>query len=175
MKIGLVRHFKVRHPFPKKVLLSAAEVVQWFDEYDLAEIEQKNVDLCGVEWKKCFCSPQERAAKTAFSIFKGEIIKSIELKELESLPFLRKNIRLPFLIWGMIIRSKFSSTNEATAEFKSKINTFLDELLFKNSTDVLIVSHFFVMLLLQKELIKKGFKGNTFKSPDYGKVYMFEK
>ena len=175
MKIGLVRHFKVKHRFPKKLWLSAEEVAQWFEDYEQAEIVYKNVDLCGVEWRKCFCSPQERAAKTAQFIFNGEITKSIELKELESLPFLRKNLRLPFIVWAMYIRTKFSSSNTTTIRFKAQINVFVDDLLSKDDADVLIVSHFFVMMLLQKELINKGFKGNTFKSPEYGKIYLFEK
>lgn len=175
MKVGLVRHFKVKHKFPKKVLLTAAEVVKWFEDYEVAELEYKDVDLCRVEWRSCFTSPLERAAKTASTLFNGEIIKADELKELEALPLMNKTIRLPFLVWAIIIRIKFSTSNKITTEFKTKIIAFVDQLIVKHDKDVLIVSHGFVMMTLQKELLKRGFSGNTFRSPAYGKVYVFEK
>ncbi|MCD6068014.1 MAG: phosphoglycerate mutase [Bacteroidetes bacterium] len=175
MKIGLVRHFKVKHTFPKKLLLTADEVVEWFVAYESAEVEHKQVDLCGIEWTKCFSSPQERAVRTACTLFSGDILRSEKLKEWEHLPSMNKAVKLPFLVWGLIVRRKVSSSAKTSKEFSARISAFADELLSGEQSDTLIVSHFFVMIRLQKELLKRGFRGTAFTSPDHGIVYLFEK
>lgn len=175
MRIGLVRHFKVKQAYPGKFLLTKSEVIKWFDGYESAEVESKEVDLYGINWKHCYASPLNRAVKTAGRIYDGETIQISELKELDILHLLTNRIRLPFMIWGILVRIKSLKSNTETNEFKNKIAAFVDELVLKNDTDILIVSHWFVMQVLQKELIKKGFKGNNFRSPDYGTVYIFEK
>ena len=125
MKIGLVRHFKVNHPFPKKFLVSGAEVIKWFEEYELAELEYTEVDLLGIEWERCYSSPLNRAVKTAGSIYVGEIIQLSELKELEALPFVRKSIRLPFMVWAIYVKMKsLSSSDRRMKEFKTIFEKF---------------------------------------------------
>ena len=55
MKLGVIRHFKVDHPFPKKTFLTKQEVLAWFDHYDNAEtLVYKNVDLQNIEWSRCY-------------------------------------------------------------------------------------------------------------------------
>jgi len=49
VKIGLVRHFKVNHAFPKKWFLSKAEIEAWFEDYARAEVLITEMDLGGVE------------------------------------------------------------------------------------------------------------------------------
>lgn len=175
MKIGLVRHFKVNHPYPTKTFLSRAEVEEWFEGYEIADLEYHHIDLCGIEWKKCISSSLDRASKTAYKIFPGEIITSDDLKELSVLPLMSKKVKLPFLVWAIAIRMKTFSSNELTNAFRKKMNAFIDEMLSNNDNDTLIVSHGFVMMFLQKELIKRGFNGDKFKTPENGKVYVFEK
>lgn len=175
MKIGLVRHFKVKHKHPKKLLLTSAELTQWFDGYREAEIEPKEVDLRAVTWGKCLSSPLKRAIETANAIFNGEIKQVDSLKELDLLPLMYKNIRLPLIVWAILIRMKSSSPNSITNKFGNQIHAFVEELLLDNDKNVLVVSHGFVMMFLQKELLKRGFRGDNFKTPTNGKVYMFEK
>jgi broad specificity phosphatase PhoE len=175
MKIGLVRHFKVKHNPPKKLLLSSAELTQWFNGYREAEIEPKAVDLRGVTWGKCFSSPLKRAIETADAIFNGEIKQVDALKELDLLPLMYKKLRLPLIAWAILIRMKSLSPNSITNEFGNQIQAFVEELLLDNDKNVLIVSHGFVMMFLQKELLKRGFRGDGFKTPSNGKVYVFEK
>jgi broad specificity phosphatase PhoE len=81
MKVGLVRHFKVKKEFPKKTFTSQDELFEWFAQYDASDIEEGEVDLCGVEWKRCFTSDLPRAVKTAEKIYSGNIIKMKELRE----------------------------------------------------------------------------------------------
>ena len=175
MKIGLLRHFKVKLKFPGKLLVSYDEVFKWYENYGTAEVEVKDVDLCGVDWKKCYSSPLYRAAITTGSVYKKEVTVIDDLKELDALPLLNKKSRMPFLLWGLMLKIKSTQKNDITNEFESKISDFLNDMLKNNSDDVLIISHGFVMTFIQKELKKKGFKGDNFFVPAYGKVYLYEK
>ena len=175
MKIGLVRHFKVKHKAPKKILLTASEVIEWFSGYDLADVEHQAVDLKNVNWERCLSSPLPRALTTAKTIFDGEIETINELRELAVFNLLNNNLKLPFIIWAILIRIKSSSENDTLKKFRNTIKAFVDELLLQEETQTLIVSHGFVMIYLQKELKTRGFKGKGFSNPTNAKVYIFEK
>ena len=175
MKIGLVRHFRVNHPFPDKALVSKSEVIQWFEEYDRTEnIQYKNVDLKGIMWKRCYSSTMIRSVETANHIYIGEIVKISELRELDILHRLPDKIKLPFIIWGLIVRVKSFSLNNDIIKFKNGIIIFLDKIIANNESNVLIVSHWFVMRIIRKELKKRGFIGENFKSNEYATLYVFE-
>ncbi len=176
MKIGLVRHFKVNKPFPEKKLLSKSEVIKWFAEYDsTVNIEYKKVGLSDIKWQRCYSSPMVRAVNTANHIYNGQITEVTELKELGILHRLSDRLKLPFIIWGLIVRVKSFSSNKDTNEFKSRIGDFIDNVIANDERDVLIVSHWFVMRVIQKELIKRGLSGDSFKSNDYGTLYVYER
>lgn len=175
MKIGLIRHFKVRHSFPRKMLLSKAEVVQWFEQYDAADVEIKDVDLCNAEWKRCYSSPLSRAMITGRHVFKQEIIKVNALKELSILHLLPERIRVPFIIWGILVRIKSFSPHHELEAFRNNIRLFVDDLLATEEGEVLIVSHWFVMKVLKAELTKRGFSGKDFRSNEYGTIYVYER
>ena len=175
MKIGLVRHFKVNHPFPDKIFLSKSEVIKWFAEYDKTEnIQYKNVDLYGIDWKQCYSSTMIRSINTANHIYSGEIVKISELQELDIIHRLSDRIKLPFILWGLIVRIKSFSSNNDTDKFKNQIITFVDKILATNKDDILIVSHWFVMRVIRQELIKRGFVGDNFKSNEYGTLYVYK-
>ena len=175
MKIGLVRHFKVNHPFPGKRLLSKSEVIQWFAEYDTTvNLDYKTVDLSDISWQRCYSSPMIRTMKTANHIYNGEIVEITALKELDILHHLSDRLKLPFIIWGIMVRIKSLSSNKDTDEFKNRIVNFLDNIMANNENDVLIVSHWFVMRIIRKALIDRGLSGDNFKSNDYGTLYIYE-
>jgi len=170
MKIGLVRHFKVNHPFPDQALLSKSDVIKWFEEYDSTEnIQYQEVDLGNTHWKRCYSSTMIRAVNTAHHIYNGEIVKIDKLQELKILHRLSEKIKLPFLIWGIIVRLTSFSYNKDNDEFKNGIATFIDKIITNNESDTLIVSHWFVMREIRKVLLKRGFVGDkNFKSNEYG-------
>lgn len=175
MKIGLVRHFKVNHPFPDKIFLSKLEVIKWFEEYDKTEnIQYKLVDLHGIDWKQCYSSTMIRAVNTANHIFGGNILKATELQELDIIHRLSDKIKLPFILWGLIVRIKSFSTNNDTVNFKNQIIAFVDQILSNDKSETLIVSHWFVMRVIRQELLKRGFVGDHFKSNEYGTLYVYE-
>lgn len=175
MTIGLVRHFKVRHPFPKQFLLTKAEVVRWFDDYEIAEIEYHDVDLRGVRWQRCFSSPMTRALDTAQHIYKEEIISVDTLREFDVLPLLSNTVRLPLIAWALLAWFTYSIPNKATSALRKTINSFIDQQLLTSHHNTLIVSHVFIMIMLQKELKKRGFTGDTFGFPHNGRVYLLDR
>lgn len=177
MKIGLVRHFKVTKGFPKKMWLTKQELVQWFKEYDEAEIEEGEADLGGIDWTACLSSDLPRAAKTAAKIYPGPVAATSQLREIP-LPRFKWNIKLPFLAWAILVRMS-QLTNPKTkrdiAEAKQRIQIVLDEVMQREAENVLIVSHAALMMYMRMELMKRGFTGESFKTPKNGKLYVFEK
>jgi hypothetical protein len=86
MRIGLVRHFKVNHPFPERRLLTKSDVIKWFADYDnTLDLEYKKVDLSDIRWKHCYSSPMLRTVNTANHIFDGQITEIPALKELDQI------------------------------------------------------------------------------------------
>lgn len=103
MKIGLVRHYKVKKGFPEKRWLTYGELAQWFREYDESDIEEEATDLQGIQWGKCYSSDLPRASRTAKAIYEGPIACTDELREIP-LPHFKLQMRLPFLCWAIIVR-----------------------------------------------------------------------
>ncbi|MCR8634929.1 histidine phosphatase family protein [Paenibacillus radicis (ex Xue et al. 2023)] len=181
MKIGLVRHFRVLKQLPEKRWISPEELTRWFDEYDTCDIEIGQTDLSSVEWKRCYSSDLPRAAATAQTIFNGEIIFMKDLREIHY-PLFSKMINqpLPFMLWAILIRTAWfinhKCLTENKADVQSRINAALDHILKPEfEEDVLIVSHGALMMNMRKELIRRGFSGPKFSTPENGKLYLFEK
>ena len=177
VKIGLVRHYKVKQEYPTGTPINADELNEWFRTYDEAEIEEGYTDLQGIEWDECFTSDLPRAVKTAEIIYKGPICKMAELQEVPP-PRFTMRVKLPFFAWAILIRSSMffnSQTREEIRQAKSRINEVLDHAISQEKENVLIVSHAALMMFMRKELIKRGFKGPMFKHAENGKLYIFEK
>jgi broad specificity phosphatase PhoE len=179
MKVGLVRHFKVKRGYPDKKFVTHKELFQWLDEYEASDIEVGETDLGSVEWKRCFASDLSRAAKTAEIIYDGDIMKMKELREVQIYPLFKRNIKLPFLLYPVLIRlawlMKHKSQLESKSDVEKRVKAVLDDILSQSDEDVLIVSHGALMIFMRKELLRRGFKGPKFKTPENGKLYLFEK
>jgi broad specificity phosphatase PhoE len=179
MKVGLVRHFKVKKGYPKKTFITTNELIQWFEEYDTADIEDGEIELCGIEWKRCFASDLPRAVKTAEKIYSGNIVKMKELREIPVYPIFKRNVKLPFLLWAILVRAAWLVNHKSQLESKTdcikRIGAVLDDILSQSEEDVLIVSHGALMMFMRKELVKRGFRGPAFKTPENGKLYIFER
>lgn len=178
MKIGLVRHFRVKKDFPTK-LVTPSEVTQWLDEYEHTDVEIATTDLGGIDWKRCFASDLPRAAKTAETIYDGPITQLQELREVRPLPITNRNIKLPFMLWGALVRVAWmlnhKSQPEPPKEIAERLAAVLDNILAQGEEDVLIVSHAACMMFMQKELRKRGFQGPKLGTPENGKLYVFER
>lgn len=178
MRVGLVRHFKVKKDIPKQLLISQSEVLRWFEEYDHADIEEGTVDLGNIDWKRCYASKLDRAVRTAHIIYPGNVEKRKELREIQIYPFFKRDVKLPFLLWAVLVRMALLLDHKSQLERKTDVNMriqkVLDEVL-SHEEDVLIVGHGALMIFMRKELLRRGFRGPNLKTPKNGKLYLFEK
>jgi broad specificity phosphatase PhoE len=177
MKIGLIRHFKVKNKPPRK-WMTPVELDQWFSEYDTSDIEIGLTESLS-EWDICFSSDLLRAEKTAQSIFKGEIVTAEDLREIAAYSLFHKKIRLPYILWMFTVRMAWFINHKSQLENKIDANkraeAIIDEILSKQSGNILIVSHGVFILLLKRALMKRGFIGPGMMSPKNGKMYVFKK
>jgi len=180
MKIGLVRHFKVKRGFPEKKFITGEEYLQWIKEYDASDIEIGEYDLQGIQWKKCFTSNMHRASKTAAHIYDGQVVITDQLREIRAYPISKRKIKLPVIVWIIMVRIAWffnhKSQLESRQDVDQRINDLLDEILSQDQEDVLLVSHGGLMLFLRKELIRRGFIGPRLNgTPVNGKLYVYER
>ena len=176
MKVGLVRHFKVKQAYPTG-RISAREVEHWCRRYDESDIEEGQTDLGGIAWSRCYSSDMPRAIRTAERIYGTDIHKMPELREIPAPTFTTK-WKLPLLGWALLIRMSWlfhAPTRHNIKDAKARINKALDEALARNDDNVLIVSHGALMKYLRKELRVRGFRGPNFGLAMNGKLYAFEK
>jgi len=180
MKIGLVRHFKVKKGLPDKRIISAEELSQWFSEYDESEVEIAEMNLQGVKWDLCYASDLTRAVKTAEKIYSGEIVKTKDLREI-AYPVFGEiwRGRLHFFLWAMLVRISWhfqhKAYKESRMDVQQRMSRFLDNLMERKETNILLVSHAAFMMEMRKELLHRGFKGPKLGTPENGKLYVFEK
>ncbi|WP_442600027.1 histidine phosphatase family protein [Neobacillus sp. D3-1R] len=175
MKIGLIRHFRVLHPYPQKTFVDTQELLQWFEDYDKAEIETSEVDLEGINWKHCYSSDLYRCLQTAKHFYPGIVMKRKELREIPMTPF-KMSLSLPFLLWAMLVRLSWSTNQKKKKEIikiRQGINKLLDDILDKKE-DTLIVSHGALMIFIEKELKMRGFHGPKLRNPLNGKLYIYQ-
>ncbi|MBM7621150.1 broad specificity phosphatase PhoE [Bacillus tianshenii] len=177
MKVGLIRHFKVTRGYPDN-RVTAEELLKWVEEYDASEVEENDLDLKNIDWKRCYSSDLPRAVKTAEKAFKGDITLLKELREITVAPIFPPNRRLPLKLHLLSIRMAWlfnhKSQPVSKRELQTRISDTLDKIL-SSKENTLIVSHGGVMMLLRKELLRRGFRGPEFKIANNGELYLFEK
>lgn len=177
MRIGLIRHFPVAHPFLRG-WVTQSQVLQWFRQYDSAAVEPMEVAL-GEPWEVCYASQLDRAKRTAEALYKGDIICTDLLNEPFPDPVFKREVTLPFVCWGMLIRwavlSNHASQSQGKSQLEHRINSFLEDLLSRPPANVLIVGHAFTMEILSELLLRKGFTGKRLRRPRNGCLYTFEK
>jgi hypothetical protein len=176
MKIGLIRHFKVKRGYPNSIV-SSQELMNWVEEYEASDVEENEVELNGIEWRSCYSSSMRRAEVTARKVFKGDVILLDDLREIPLAPLFPSRMKLPLFIHLFAIRLAWWFNHPSQAGSKKvvfeKIKRIVDRAISENQ-DVLIVGHGGVMMFMRKELIRRGFSGPSFKRPENGKVYIFE-
>jgi broad specificity phosphatase PhoE len=179
MKIGLVRHFKVKQNKPEE-RINPQQFLEWKDAYDSADIKLEDPDpeVSEIAWQCCYTSDMPRAIRTAEQLYNGEIIQKAELTEFRSHPVVQGGIKLPLSVWEGLARAawitRHKSQTESIPMLRNRISMVVDELL-NNTGDVLVVSHGGVLMFMRKELLRRGFTGPGFTTPLNGKLYVFKK
>lgn len=179
MKIGLVRHFKVKADYPES--LSSREYVDWLKLYDRLDVKEIEVDLREIDWNKCYSSSLPRAYKTARTIYDGEITRSDKIVEV-NLKF-RENVEglRSVVDWGEFSTDSWGRSTGVSGEDLedtiARVNEFLDKLEreTKKEDNVLIVCHELVMTVLEMELKKRGFSGESTDKASNGELFLLEK
>lgn len=177
MKIGLIRHFPVEHKYLTG-LVSQSQVLQWFSGYNEASLLNQQVDV-GRSWDICYSSELPRARQTAEAIYHGTPITTALLNEPSPDPLFKYNVRLPFMLWAMLIRLALVYNHPTQSHRKEvlegRIRAWLTELLNHQTNNVLVVSHAFTMEILSRLLVQEGFTGKILNRPPNGVLYTYER
>ncbi len=178
--IGLVRHFKVlleSSPFfhTPESFNKAMKV------YDTSPVLVKSFEDGNISWDKCFASDLPRAIETAKNIYPNKKIEITPLlREVPLRAFTNKNIKLPSFIWHIGARIAWYKNKTSQPETKQqtdlRIKKFIEILNNENmSANILIVTHGFFMLNLQRHLSALGYSGKIDSKPQNGKLYILRK
>ncbi len=175
MLIGLVRHFEV--DCFHRALMNSTDFRDWVDQYDCSPIKTMDLQAAPGAWDKCYCSDLSRAIETAQHIHNGDIIKSELIREVPIAPVFKTNIKLPYLFWLVAGRLAWycsqQSQPETLSQTKDRVRRFVTGILEEGN--ILIVTHGFLIMQIQKELYNQGFSGKGVTRAKYGEIYVFEK
>lgn len=175
MRIGLLRHFKVNCPHKK--IMTSKEFREWSERYEKSKVIKKQVEMYGIEWDICYVSDMPRAITTAKEVYSGNLQIDKLLREVDNAPFIHSDrIKLPFEIWHVCGRLawffKSKSQPETVVGTRKRINKFLDRIDWSKE-NILIVCHGFMIYNFQKELRRRGFKGEKLKVVKNGVLYQY--
>ena len=177
MKLGLVRHFKVKQE--KKKYLTPSEFNQAMKEYDYCPVIPNELRINQNEWDICYCSTLPRAVKTAEAIYSKDIIKTDLLKEVPIAAFTKRKIILPLFFWHLGARiawyKSHKSQKENITQTKERIEKFCNIISSSGYENILIVAHGYFLRMFYEQMKKKGFTGNVDFNMQNGKLYVIEK
>lgn len=181
MKIGLVRHFKVDIEEPKDSL-SSVEYGAWRDAYDKCDnIVPNQIDLKGIGWDICYTSSLIRAAKTARTVFKGEIIETDLLREVDMKYSQEIDDKRKVYDWDIYSMIQWAKNDDIVVETlrdtKKRANQLLNQLEENHDINdkVLLFSHGTMMLVIGEQLKKRGYEGDRVIGAVNGEVYVYSK
>lgn len=177
MRIGLVRHFPVQEAWPSGWVTSA-DLQQWRTRYDASEPIVGPIDVRPISWQRCFSSDLKRAYVTAQAAYSGTIVQTPLLREVATLPFATGRLRLPLCGWRWVFRLAWLTGHKSQSPARDDLHRrvrAINDLLEAEPVDTLVVSHAGVMHYLRKELIRRGFRGPSFKLAEHALLYVFER
>ena len=177
MVIGLVRHFRVN--CDAKFFMSASEFEEWVERYEQSDVLEQKHDPVNIIWDKCYSSDLKRAIITSKRIFTEEIIRSSLLREVPLTPIFKTKLKFPYAFWCVMGRMAWffqhKSQEEVRRDTQRRVIKFLDSIDHQSSSNILIVCHGFLMNTMQKELKKRGYKGQHIRRPENGQIYLYKK
>lgn len=157
--------------------MTSKEFREWSERYEKSKVIKKAVEMYGIEWDICYVSDMPRAITTAKEVYSGNLQIDKLLREVDNAPFIHSNrIKLPFEIWHACGRMawffKSKSQPETVVGTRRRINKFLDRIDWSKE-NILIVCHGFMIYNFQKELRRRGFKGEKLKVVRNGVLYQY--
>lgn len=161
MKVVLIRHFKVDHPWKRRCYYK--EFLEDFDAYNIKPvIEPKELEF---PIEKVYISTLPRTEATA-RFLKGDktIIKTALIDEVDFSGCSRIKFRMSNTLWYLIAATKwqFNSrrVNETIKHTRSRAAEFL-KLLEEKNEDCIVVSHGMFLLVLMNLMTNKGYSGGV--------------
>lgn len=176
MKIGLVRHFKVKCPHKK--MMTSKEFREWSEKYERSGVIKREVDMYGTNWDVCYSSDMKRAVTTAKEVYSGKVLIDKLLREVDNMPFIHsERLRFPFQVWHICGRLawffKSKSQPETIRGTKKRIRKFLKSIDWE-AENILIISHGFLIFNITWELFRLGFVGKRVRRVRNGILYEYE-
>jgi broad specificity phosphatase PhoE len=158
-------------------MMTSKEFREWSEKYEVSKVIKKKVEMYGIQWDICYSSDLPRAIATAKEVYSGNVFIDRLLREVDNAPFIHtERIKLPFEIWHICGRLawyfKSKSQPESIKDTRRRINEFLDNIDWTKE-NILIVFHGFMLYNFQKELRKRGFKGEKLKKVKNGVLYEY--
>ena len=179
MRIGLMRHFKVRINTTKS-WMDSADFSNWIKQYDQSDIYFSTPEITKMNWDICYSSDMSRAIKTAESIHRGGVIKTNQLREIGIHPLFYSRVKIHLNIWLILGRLGWllnhqSQENKHSTFMRAK--TILDDVEENNQKyqNVLLVTHGAFMTVLKQELLKRGYLRDKFTKPKNGMIHTYTK
>ncbi|MEO5572279.1 MAG: histidine phosphatase family protein [Bacteroidia bacterium] len=177
MKIGLIRHSRVIND---KILLSTGKIFEQSRiRYDSAPIELVLLKIKSEDYPVCYASSKTRARQTAKMIYEGNIIICDDLIEVPNSTFFLLRVPLPSFLRALIGRIawffNYHKMPETRKQSTARAQRFINMLLSETKENALIVTHGFFMQCLQRDLKKRGFKGDISYFPKNAKLYTLKK
>ncbi len=161
MKVILIRHFKVDHPWKRRCYYK--EFLEDIAAYNIKPvIEPKELEF---PIEKVYISTLPRTEATA-KFLKGNktIIKTALIDEVDFSGRSRIKFRLSNTFWYLLAATKwqFNSRriNETIKHTRKRAAEFL-KLLEKNNEDCIVVSHGMFLLVLMNLMTNKGYSGGV--------------
>ena len=174
-KITLLRHFLVKDDCEKK-LFSSQEIDAWVELYDTYDLDYHDVSFSPHD--TVYTSALSRAKRTAEHLgLKYE--ENALLNEVSAKAFVDTSWRFPKLLWLLVGRIFWANgwvkKSESKKETFQRARDVVDIMTDSKDTSIMIISHGFFMLVLARELKKRGFEGEIDKHPKNAKPYSFLK
>lgn len=172
-----MRHFRIPHR--QYQWMDSRGFDDWSHWYDHYEVSTPAGISPLIGWDSCYCSDLLRAQKTARAFYQGEIKAHAALREVPFAPIVKTHVHLPLLVWQALSRLAWNYAHGSQSEIRDqtfrRIDGLLDELEANHSNQkVLLVTHGFLMQYLQKQLRRRGYRGQLPMRPVWGEVYIFE-
>jgi hypothetical protein len=175
MRIGFLRHFPVKHGFPRG-WKTAAELHLWRHEYDALPVVLGQADMGSFLWTQCLSSDMGRAVATAKAVFPGPIQQTALLREADFAQFQTGDLRLPVWIWRWLLRLSWATGHKSQRacreEFRRRVVAAAN-LLEAKADDILVVSHAGMLAYLSAELRQRGFGGPRLRVPKHATLYIY--
>lgn len=176
MTIGLIRHFKVDAPVYKHPL-SSEEFNATQRYYDSADVLKHDVDLGNTDWQVCYASTMKRAQETASHIYKGNIVATDTIVEVDAAAAFNTMRKRSFSFWVVLARLAwlfgFKSQKESRKQTRLRCAEFYNELIKSGTDNILVVTHGFFMREFAAYLKKIDFEGKMDYAPKNARLYLF--